>query len=237
MRRPKILATERSVEGQGRPPWGPRLAYALPHPPKRSDPIRRTSVQSAELAQASETRRTTGSSDGTLIERVAARDETAFEELYRRYARAVLGLAIRRLGDRQAAEEALQETFMAVWRSAWSYRPDRGAGGAWLYAVAGNSIVDRYRARSKAVGEPPERVSLERGPEEHAEASFVAWRIHRAIEDLPVSERRVLELAYWSGLSQSEVSNRLGVPLGTVKTRTRTALARLADVLEGEELR
>jgi RNA polymerase sigma-70 factor (ECF subfamily) len=82
--------------------------------------------------------------------------------------------------------------------------------------------------------EIPEIVSTDPGPADRAESSFVSWRVHRALEELPVREREVVELAYWSGLSQSEVAEYLHIPLGTVKTRTRSALARLADVLEGE---
>jgi RNA polymerase sigma-70 factor (ECF subfamily) len=80
----------------------------------------------------------------------------------------------------------------------------------------------------------PENASEEPGPDERAEASYVSWRVHRALEDLPAREREVLELAYWGGLSQSEVAEFLNLPLGTVKTRTRSGLARLADVLNGE---
>src|ERR687888_74675 len=87
-------------------------------------------------------------SDGELIQRVGSRDAGAFELLYRRYARPVFGLALRRLGDRMAAEEAVQETFAALWRSARSYRPERGPGATWRYAVPRNAIVDRARHRS-----------------------------------------------------------------------------------------
>lgn len=179
----------------------------------------------------------TGASDGELLERVARRDRAAFELLYRRYARAVYGLALRRLGDRGGAEEAVQETFTAVWRAAGSYRRDRGQGASWLYAIARNAITDRFRARSDQSSEVPELVSSEAGPEERAEAGWLSWRVHRALEGLPEAERAVIELAYWSGLSQSEVAGFLGIPLGTVKTRTRSALARLAQMLDGEELR
>lgn len=176
-------------------------------------------------------------SDGDLLGRIAERDRVAFDELYARYARPVLGLALRRLGDRGRAEEAVQETFAAIWRSARSYRPERGAGGPWVYAVARNAIVDRFRARGEPVAEAPDRPDEARGPAEQAEAADVAWRIHRALAELPASERTVIELAYWSGLSQSEVSSYLDIPLGTVKTRTRSGLARLASILEQEDLR
>src|SRR3954451_12401845 len=173
-------------------------------------------------------------SDGDLIRRVAKRDANAFEALYRRYSRSVFGLALRRLGDRMRAEDAVQETFAAVWRSARTYKPDRGAGAPWLYAVARNAIVDRSRRRSEPPGEVPDLASTELGPDERAEASYVSWRVHRALESLSSNERDVIELAYYGGLSQSEVADFLGIPLGTVKTRTRAGLGRLADLLEGE---
>jgi RNA polymerase sigma-70 factor (ECF subfamily) len=142
----------------------------------------------------------TAESDSRLIERVAGGDRDAFTELYRRFARPVLAMAMRQLGDNGRAEEAAQETFAAVWRSARSYKPERGSASAWLYAVARHAIVDRARQRREPVVE--ER------------------------------ERAVLELAYWSGLSQTEIASYLDVPLGTVKTRTRTGLARLAGLLD-----
>jgi RNA polymerase sigma-70 factor, ECF subfamily len=174
--------------------------------------------------------------DGELIERVGDGDRDAFEELYRRYTRPVLGLALRRLGDRGRAEDAFQEAFAAIWRSASSYDPERGRGGAWLYTVARNAIVDGARRRPEPPVEAPDEPSAEGGPDEHAVASWLSWRVHRALEQLPAHERPVIELAYWGGLSQSEISEFLDIPLGTIKTRTRSALARLADLLE-EELR
>jgi RNA polymerase sigma-70 factor (ECF subfamily) len=172
--------------------------------------------------------------DGDLIVRTGNGDERAFEELYRRYARSIFGLALRRLGDRGRAEDAVQETFAAIWRSAATYRPERGRGAPWLYAVARNAIVDRARARNEPVAEAPDEPSGEAGPADQAESDWVSWRVHRALEELPKNERDVIELAYWGGLSQSEVATFLGIPLGTVKTRTRSGLARLAEALEGE---
>ncbi|MFN2627519.1 MAG: RNA polymerase sigma factor [Gaiellaceae bacterium] len=188
-------------------------------------PVRQTASAEAEKSPPAEP-------DGELLLRVADGDRAAFESLYRRYVRTVFGLALRRLGDRGRAEDAVQETFAAVWRSASSYQPERGPAAPWLYAVARNAIIDRLRARTEQPSELPERPSTELGPLERAESSYVAWRVHRALEELPGHEREVLELAYWSGFSQSEVASYLNIPLGTVKTRTRSALARLAVLLE-----
>ncbi len=175
----------------------------------------------------------TSDTDADLIERVAGGDRDAFAELYRRFARPVLGMAMRQLGDNGRAEDAAQETFAAVWRSARSFRSDRGTGSAWLYAVARHAIIDRARQRREPVAEVvPDEPSAEAGPQDEAELSWLAWRVHAALEQLPERERVVLELAYWSGLSQSEIASYLDVPLGTVKTRTRTGLARLAPLLE-----
>jgi RNA polymerase sigma-70 factor (ECF subfamily) len=172
--------------------------------------------------------------DGELIERTATGDRSAFEELHRRYRRAVLGLAVRRLGDRGRAEDATQDAFVAIWRSARTYDAERGSGAPWLYAVARNAITDGLRRTPEPAAELPDGPGSEPDPADQADASFVAWRVHRALEVLPEHERPVIELAYWRGLSQSEISDALGIPLGTVKTRTRSALARLADALEGE---
>jgi len=192
--------------------------------PPAADVVRITRVPHAE------------ETDGELIERISGGDRAAFERLYRRYARPVLGLALRRLGDRGLAEDALQDAFAAVWRSAARYDRDRGEGGAWLYTVARNAIVDGARRRPEPPAEARDEPSGDRGPDERAEATWLAWRVHGALELLPAHERPVIELAYWGGLSQSEIAERLHLPLGTVKTRTRSALMRLAGLLE-EELR
>src|SRR5688572_8114446 len=201
---------------------GTVLAIAAPELPRARDVVSISRVPYVEPT------------DGELIERVGDGDRDAFEELYRRYTRPMLGLALRRLGDRGRAEDALQEAFAAIWRSASSYNPERGQGGAWLYTVARNAIVDGVRKRPEPPMDSPEEASAEDGPDARAEASWLSWRVHSAIELLPDHERRVIELAYWGGLSQSEVAEFLDVPLGTVKTRTRSALARLADLLEDE---
>ena len=163
-------------------------------------------------------------SDSELIVRIAERDRQAFDALYRRFSRRVLGLAIRRLKDRSGAEDAAQEAFNAVWRRAATYRPERGPGAPWLFAV--DHVVD-----------VPDSPTDEPGPDEQAEREWVRGRVHAAVAALPPRERSVIELAYWSDLSQPEIADRLGMPLGTVKTVNRRALARLASVLDGEALR
>ena len=170
-------------------------------------------------------------SDGELITRVGSGDRGAFETLYQRYARPVFGLALRKLGDRGRAEDAVQETFASVWRAAGSYRPERGPGAPWLYAVARNAIVDNGRTRREPPVDRVEEKAGDESPAERAESGWIAWRVHRAIAELPENERVVIELAYWGGRSQSEIAELLGIPLGTVKTRTRTGLTRLADML------
>ena len=203
-----------------------RLAASVSREPRALPPTAETdSIRAVDVAART---------DGELLARIGAGDRDAFEELYRRYARAVLGLALRRLGDRGRAEDATQDVFAAVWRSARGYDPGRGAGSSWLFAIARNAVVDGYRKRPEPVAEPPDAPTTEAGPPEQAEAGWVSWRIHRALETLPEHERPLIELAYWSGLSQSEIAEFLHLPLGTVKTRTRSALARLADILDGE---
>ena len=175
-------------------------------------------------------------SDEALLLRVADSDREAFELLYHRYVRPIYGLALRKLDDRAQAEDVVQEAFTSIWRSAQSYRPERGSAGGWLYTVARNATVDRMRRNTRVdtISELPELESPDSGPYELAARSDAAWRVHRALEELNTNEREVIELAYWSGLSQSEVASYLNQPLGTVKTRTRNALARLAQVLEGD---
>src|SRR5690348_2060541 len=130
------------------------------------------------LRQASRAEPVRADEDGALLVRIASGDRNAFEELYRRYVRSMFGLALRRLSDRGRAEDAVQETFAAIWRSARSYRPERGPAAPWLYAVARNAITDRMRARTETPGELPDRPSDEPGPPDRAESAFVSWHVH-----------------------------------------------------------
>src|SRR6188474_3113050 len=145
------------------------------------------------------------SSDEDLLELVAReRDSAAFEELYRRYSRAIYGVVRKMLGDHARSEDVVQEAFANVWRAAGGYRRERGVATGWLFAIARNAAPD---ARAGAAQE--------------------AFRLHAAVDSLPDLEREVIAMAYFEGLSQSEVAERLDIPLGTVKTRTRSGLTRL----------
>jgi RNA polymerase sigma-70 factor (ECF subfamily) len=188
---------------------------------------------SAPQATATQSKTASGVvSDGELLVAIAARDRAAFGALYERYARAVFGLALGRLGDRGRAEDAVQETFAAIWRAASSYRPERGPGAPWLFGVARNAMTNQWRLRADMPAELGDEQSLEAGPDEQAEQTWRSFCVHRSLEVLTGEQRRLIELAYWQGLSQSEIAAALGMPLGTVKTRTRAALARLASALK-----
>ena len=179
-------------------------------------------------------------SGGELLSRIAERDLAAFEILYRRYARSVYGLALRRLRDRGLAEDATRQAFAAIWHSAATYVPEPDHGAHWLFRVARDAI-DRERGGSRMkVGtstELPEIAARDPRPELVADDDWPAFRVHAAVAELPERERVPLELAYWGGRSQGEIAELLGLPLGIVENRTRSALARLAVQLEDSDER
>jgi RNA polymerase sigma-70 factor (ECF subfamily) len=175
-------------------------------------------------------------SDGELLVAIGAGDEESFEELYRRYARAIFSLALDRFRDHGRSEDAVQDVFALLWRVAANYRPEIGPGAPWLYTVARNAIATSQRKRRDLPAEIADTPSLDAGPDERAETAWQSFRVHRAVETLPAHQRQVVELGYWDHLSQSEIAERLGIPIGTVKTRTRAALKRLSETLR-EEMR
>jgi RNA polymerase sigma-70 factor (ECF subfamily) len=197
--------------------------------------------------------------DAALVQAVADGSESALGMLYDRYVDSVHAVALRLTGDRQVAEEVVQETFLALWNRAELFDPSLASLATWLRAIARNRAVDRIRA----AGRRPPLVSLgdrddpnapatdldrfgseaqviggatpELLPEAAAEAGAVRSAVHAALTTMPEVERRVILLAYRDGLTQSEIAERLEWPLGTVKTRTRRALAHLRVAIERDD--
>ena len=168
-----------------------------------------------------------GIEDEELVYRVAQGDHRALSELYDRYSRPVFATGIRSLGDAQLAEELVQDAFTNVWQGASSFNPKRASFATWLHRITRNRAVDlarRRRVRPQSAGEDRLR-ALSGGPE--PEASVDGWDVARALSRIPEEHREVLTLAYFEGLSQREISQRTGVPLGTIKSRTTAALKRL----------
>jgi RNA polymerase sigma-70 factor (ECF subfamily) len=163
------------------------------------------------------------------MRRILSGDEGALGLLYDRYGARVYSVAKRILQDEGAAEEVLQDIFHQLWRNAESFDSERGALGSWLLVMARNRSIDRLRRRPPT---PPEEVAATlhaSGPdvESAAVSNQMAERVREALRALPEAQREAMELAYFEGLTQSEIAKRTGDPLGTVKTRLRTALATL----------
>ena len=171
-----------------------------------------------------------------LIQRAAAQDREAFSQLYDRFSTLVFSLAMRMLRAQSDAEDLLQEVFMQVWRQAASYSQERGSPEAWIVNIARSRAIDKLRSirrRDKsfvltddpAGAESPDNVESTVGDSESKLA------MNSALANLPETQRQVLELAYFSGLSQTEIAEQLKEPLGTVKTRMRAGIQRLRGML------
>ena len=174
-------------------------------------------------------------SDGELIQRTGEGDRAAFDKLYRRYSRPVFGLrpeAARRPRPRRGRGAGDVRLDLALGAAPTS--PSAGPGRRGSTASRGTRSSTAAAPATSRRPRLPTRPSTELGPDERAEQSWTQWQVHGALERLPEREREVIALAYWSDLSQSEVAAQLGIPLGTVKTRTRSALMHLAEILEGE---
>ena len=176
-----------------------------------------------------------------LVARMARGDVQAFERFYDRYASLAFGLIRRVVGERDAAEDVLQEVFWQVWKEAGAYDPARGSVEAWLVMRAKTRAIDRLRARRRAaqVGAAPlaEAAAVDAAPAGDDVAAAVESRgvVEGLLARLPEAQRRVIELAFIGGLTQVEIAARLGEPLGTVKTRCRLALERLRAMMAPEE--
>jgi RNA polymerase sigma-70 factor (ECF subfamily) len=176
--------------------------------------------------------------DVALIRRVCEADEAALGALYDRWNRSVFSLVLQVLKDPDEAEDIVEETFWQAWRKAPSYEPSRGAVSTWLLTIARRKALDRLRARARqreeSLDETTGFVSLassEPDPSQLAEGAERRADLAAALKELPMEQRRVLELGYFSGMSQSEIAEAIGEPLGTVKTRMRLAMQKLREPL------
>lgn len=170
-----------------------------------------------------------------LILAIAAqRDREAFVALFKFYAPRIKSMLIRMGAPAEVAEDVAQETLLAVWRKAVTYRPERAGASTWVYTIARNLRIDRLRREQRAEAiclydalEPDGPVT----PDDQVEAAQHESRVREAIETLPNEQIRVLQLSFFEGLAHGDIAERLGIPLGTVKSRLRLAMARLREHL------
>jgi RNA polymerase sigma factor (sigma-70 family) len=172
-------------------------------------------------------------SDEALVALAARSENSALAELYDRYGRTAYGLAFRILRDQTLAEDAVQEAFLAVWRTASRFVPERGKASTWILTLVHRRAVDvvrrEQRRRSESLDRAPEPAV--EGVEEDAWLRLQRERVQAALRNLPDAQREALELAYYGGFSQSELAERLGQPLGTIKSRMFTGLSRMRELL------
>jgi RNA polymerase sigma factor (sigma-70 family) len=172
-------------------------------------------------------------SDEAVVALVARSDEEALAELYDRFGRVAYGLALRVLRDEKLAEDAVQEGFLTAWRNADRFMPERAKASTWLLTLVHRRAVDLVRREDRRRAEPlPERGEAAAGTaEDDSWLRFERERVQAALRQLPDQQREALELAYYGGFTQTELAERLGQPVGTIKSRMFTGLARLRELL------
>jgi RNA polymerase sigma-70 factor (ECF subfamily) len=173
-------------------------------------------------------------SDEAVVALVARSDETALAELYDRFGRLGYGLALRILRDEALAEDAVQDAFLTVWRTAARFLPERGTARTWILTLVHRRAVDVVRREDRRRAEPLEAgtVAKDVGADEEAWLRYERERVQQALRQLPDQQREALELAYYGGFTQAELAERLGQPLGTIKSRMFAGLARLRELLD-----
>ena len=178
--------------------------------------------------------------DAALMARLTDGDHAALGELYDRYSRVVYSYLLRVVGDVSTAEELLQEVFFRAWKQSRTYAADKGAFVAWVLSIAHNLAIDELRRQSRRPrsGSEDAEAALAAIPDESATPEGDAWlsslraTIVAALGELPEAQRTTIELAYFGGLTQREAAERLNVPIGTIKTRTRLGLLKLREHLQ-----
>ena len=179
--------------------------------------------------------------DEELISLVEQSDAEAFAMLYDRHSRPAYSLAYRMMGEKQAAEDLLQDALLKVWRAAASYRPERGSVRTWILSIVHNRGIDQLRSLASR-RRTQERVEASAPRVQPSEAFTQAWRntqreqVREALGTLPAEQLKILELAYFSGYTHVEISELLGVPLGTVKGRMRLGLKKVKDYFDSQDL-
>jgi len=179
-------------------------------------------------------------SDGDLWVRLRERDMTSLEALYARYASYVYALALRILGRSEEAEEVVQDVFWQLWKTETAYEPARASFRTWLFAITRNRCLDRLRRhRGRSDSEMPPRASgLGSAPSDPEQEAILAERqkhVVAALQALPEPQRRFLEMGFFNGLTHREIAERLGEPLGTVKSRIKMGMDKLKDSLRSFE--
>jgi RNA polymerase sigma-70 factor (ECF subfamily) len=178
---------------------------------------------------AGDDRRGEDAVDIALLQRISARDQPAVSDLYDRHSRLLFSLITRIVHDRAEAEEVLQEVFLSVWTKAHTFDPRLGSPIGWLVRLARNRAIDRLRmldARTRAV-EAMDEPHLGDNPEDATVRNQERSRVRQALGTLPAEQRRLIEQAYFRGLTHSELAEAFGLPLGTVKTRVRSGMQAL----------
>jgi len=175
-------------------------------------------------------------SDEELLRRIADRDEAALSAIYTRYRPLAFSLALRVVGDAARAEDVLQDAFLSVWRKAGTYRPGRGSARTWLSSIVRNRAIDVVRAtRERAVQDDEELLLGIRDPGpavfDQVAASLEGEMTRDALRQLPTEQRHAISLAFFAGLSHSEIATQTGLPLGTVKSRVRLGIQRMRESL------
>jgi RNA polymerase sigma-70 factor (ECF subfamily) len=167
------------------------------------------------------------SADASLLSAIRSGDENAMALLYDRYSSIVYSVALRVLGDTSAAEDVLQEVFIQLWRNPGLFDSSRGSLGAWLAVIARNRAIDALRKRHPETDIGDVIVSVEPDMAGHAERARVMEKVLGALGAMPRAQRSALEMAYFEGLTHTEIAAKTGEPLGTIKTRIRAGLLAL----------
>lgn len=196
-----------------------RVSYSMPSQPPEDTGLR-------------------GLTDELLIDLIVQREEAALGELYDRYASLVYAIALRITGDRQTAEEVMQDVFQNIWQTAGGFRRQAGAVAGWIIGISRHRAIDALRSKRER-GRSRELTGIEATPhpstssdiEHDVEQRILREAVRAALADLPSTQRQAIEMAYYGGLTQAEIAERLGEPLGTIKTRLRLGLTKLRELL------